>query len=384
MRTIFMRGIAAIFAVGLALGFAAPAWACGGLLAPNGAVRLDRATTLIDWHNGMEHYMTAFSYQGDVDNLGWFVPLPAIPDKIEAGGAWTLQRLNREVHPPPPLPQGVLAASSAGTDKAQVIETAKIDALNISVLKGSGQAVIQWAAENNFLVDPETAGHILTYAQGSPIFMAAKFDTSAARARHQLQGDGTPVLITMHTAHPWVPLEVLGIGGQIVHADLFFLTDQPININQTNVVIGQSPVGADIPGATGFKVSYQQVMSNSLYHDLSTDRNMSWVRANSWVTYMTLDAPSTVVTYDLGITPSGIVRLAPFGTAPMLVVDRTTAQEPPQWAPHLPIGTPQIALLIAIMLVITGGLLWIFRRQGRRSARIPGTIEAELPPFARG
>ena len=77
------------------------AFACGGLVAPNGAIRLQRATTLVAWHNGIEHYMTSFTYQGDVSNLGWIVPLPAVPIKIEEGGAWTLQRLFRETHPQP-------------------------------------------------------------------------------------------------------------------------------------------------------------------------------------------------------------------------------------------------------------------------------------------
>src|SRR6478672_11953078 len=78
---------------------ASPAAACGSLLAPNGAIRLARAATLVDWHDGVEHYMTSFTYQGDVDNLGWIVPLPANPEKIEEGGGWTLQRLVRETHP---------------------------------------------------------------------------------------------------------------------------------------------------------------------------------------------------------------------------------------------------------------------------------------------
>ena len=85
--------------LGLLLTQAAPALACGSLVAPNGAVRLSRATTLVAWHDGVEHYMTAFSYQGDVSNLGWIVPLPAVPTKIEEGGAWTFQRLQRETHP---------------------------------------------------------------------------------------------------------------------------------------------------------------------------------------------------------------------------------------------------------------------------------------------
>src|SRR5262252_1115615 len=88
-------------AIVLLIGQALPALACGSLVAPNGAIRLARATTLVAWHGGVERYLTAFTYQGDVSDLGWIVPLPAIPTKIEEGGAWTLQRLQRETHPQP-------------------------------------------------------------------------------------------------------------------------------------------------------------------------------------------------------------------------------------------------------------------------------------------
>src|SRR5450759_315670 len=61
----------------IALGFLAtqaiPALACGGLIAPNGAIRLSRAATLVAWHNGIECYMTSFTYPGDVPKLGSLV-----------------------------------------------------------------------------------------------------------------------------------------------------------------------------------------------------------------------------------------------------------------------------------------------------------------------
>ncbi|GAC1657823.1 MAG: hypothetical protein NVS4B7_03920 [Ktedonobacteraceae bacterium] len=53
------------------------ALACGGLVAPNGAIRLSRATTLVAWHDGIEHYMTSFTYQGDISNLGLLETSPS-------------------------------------------------------------------------------------------------------------------------------------------------------------------------------------------------------------------------------------------------------------------------------------------------------------------
>src|SRR3989440_4156772 len=120
------------------------ALACGGLVAPNGSVRLARAATLVAWHDGIEHYLTSFTYQGDVSNLGWIVPLPAVPMKIEEGGAWTLQRLFRETHPEPVslFAQDTATSASAGVE---VLQQVKVQALNITVLRGSGQAVLDWA-----------------------------------------------------------------------------------------------------------------------------------------------------------------------------------------------------------------------------------------------
>src|SRR5215469_14734240 len=122
---------------------ALPAAACGGLVAPDGSVRLDRAATLVAWHDGVEHYMTAFTYEGDVSSLGWIVPLPAVPEKIQEGGAWTLQRLAIETHPQP-AEFGAASDAPLAANTAQVLQRVTIEALNITVIKGSGQEVVNW------------------------------------------------------------------------------------------------------------------------------------------------------------------------------------------------------------------------------------------------
>ena len=350
----------AALAVGLLLAQVMPALACGGLVAPNGAIRLDRATTLVEWHDGIEHYLTSFTYQGDVSDLGWIVPLPAVPTNIQEGGAWTLQRLDRETHPQPLFAAG--ADSTALAASAQVLQQVQIEALDITVLKGDGREVLAWCSQNGFTLDVETRDHLLGYAQGSPIFMAAKYDTSRAKARGQLQGDGAPVLITMPTKQIWVPLEVLALEGQQVQADLYLLTDTPVNTSSVGSVLGQSPVGTQIPGAPGFSVAFQEPMNASLYHDLSTDRNMGWVRPDGWLTYLQLDAPDTAVTYDLGVTSAGVLHVAPFGSKPDAVVDGPNVHDLPSWLPRLPIGTPEALLAALLLLAFTIGLVVFARR----------------------
>ena len=251
------------------------------------------------------------------------------------------------------------------------MQQVKVEALNITVIKGSGQAVLDWCAQNGFAVDGDTRAHLLKYAQGSPIFMAVKYDTAAAQARGQTSGDGAPVLITMRTPHPWVPLEVLALDGQIVHADLYFLTDEPLNISALNAVAGQSAAGADVPGAPGLRVAFQERMNPTLYHDLSTDRNMGWVRPDGWLTYLTLDAPAAAVTYDLSVTPDGIMRLTHFGSSPTASLDSADAL--PAWLPRLPLGAPEVLLALGLALLLLGGfaaLVWHDRRRARAARSI--------------
>src|ERR1700730_13332481 len=70
MRRMLAAGgsLAAVFVIQ-----ASPALACGGLVAPDGDVRLDKATTFVAWHAGIEHYVTSFAYSGSVADLGWIV-----------------------------------------------------------------------------------------------------------------------------------------------------------------------------------------------------------------------------------------------------------------------------------------------------------------------
>ena len=66
----------------------------------NGTIQLTRTTTLAAYHDGVERYVTSFEFTGEGAEVGSIVPLPGVPTKVERGGDWTLQRLQREVAPP--------------------------------------------------------------------------------------------------------------------------------------------------------------------------------------------------------------------------------------------------------------------------------------------
>jgi hypothetical protein len=275
---------------------AGPALACGGLIGRNGSVNLVKTTTLAAWHDGVEHYVTAFKFAGAGGEFGSIIPLPAVPTSVERGGDWTLQRLVREVTPQPTFARGeALAASAAPAADAQVLLETRIDALDITVLKGGGQAVGEWATKNGFLLTPDTPEVLDFYATRSPIFLAARFNGEAAKAKGVAVGDGTPVHITIPTPQPWVPLRILGVGlksAERISADVFLLTDQ-----RPTLLPGDS--------APGLVLDRQQRATPRLLTDLRTDKGMEWMPESMWLSYLKIDALPSQLTYDLAVDATG-------------------------------------------------------------------------------
>jgi len=350
------RILAAAAALGTALVLqVTPALACGGLVAPDGDVRLDKATTFVTWHAGVEHYVTSFAFQGAVADVGWIVPLPAVPTSIQPAGKWTLQRLEREVNP---VRLELLDAAGAAAPRAAsiVVEQVQVEALDVTVLKGSGQAVVDWCIHNGFLLPPETKAHLLTYAVGSPVFMAAKYDTVAAQQRGQRAGDGVPLLITMQTPRLWVPLEVLANDDTPVNADLFLLTDAPLSTTNEPLFLPGVFGAQNVDGATGFTVARQEAMNDNLFRDLSGDRNMGWLPRDSFLTYLTLNAPGAQVTYDLGVGSDNVIRLESFGTSPGRPAGIHQSADPSGWI---------VAGGAGVVLLAVAAVLAVLRRRRR-------------------
>lgn len=296
-----MRSIATALAVALStlIILAAPVAACGGLIGPRGAVNLLRTTTFAGYHQGVEHYVTAFAYAGGGGEFGSIIPLPGVPSDVQKGGDWTLQRLLLETSP---IPSAITRASavSADAEGVEVLMETRIDALDISVLKGGGGAVADWAEEHGFVLSADAPEVLDFYAERSPIFLAAVFDGKAASERGQLIGDGTPVHITIPTPNPWVPLRILGMGKpveEIVQADIFLLTDrEPAVLPELRLAATSSE---------GPVIDHSAPASESLLTDLRSDTGMGWVPESGWLTKVRIDAPAGALTYDLAVDASG-------------------------------------------------------------------------------
>jgi hypothetical protein len=278
---------------------ALPAAACGGLVNPNGTIHLVRTTTLAAYHAGIEHYITSFQFQGGGGKFGSIVPLPAVPTSVERAGGWTLQRLELETQPPvPELPANVGFAASAGAP-AQVILQTQIDALDITVLKGGGAAVGDWARQHGFTLTPDAPEMLDYYASRSPIFLAAQFDGAAAAAKHQTIGDGTPIDVTMPVQNPWVPLRILSLGrapSDVIQADVYLLTDAKPSL---------LPAPEDDNGTALFA---SETASAQLLFDLRRDKNMGWIPSSGWLTEVKVGGPAFELHHDLAIDATGAGR----------------------------------------------------------------------------
>jgi hypothetical protein len=298
---------------------ATPALACAGLIGSNGAVNLGRTTTLAAYHDGVEHYVTAFTFLGGGGQFGTLIPLPDVPTSVERGGAWTLQRLVRETQPVllGTVPAASPAMASAG---AEVLLQTRIDALDLTVLKGGAADVAEWAHAHGFRLSPDAPEVLDFYAQRSPIFLAAVFDADAAAQRGQRIGDGTPVHLTIPLSNPWVPLRILGLGKQAtdqVDADVFLLTDEAPTILPDSG-----------PGLTR---THSRPARPQLLNDLRGDAGMGWVPESAWLTQVRIGSSVADLQYDLAVDASG--QAAPSRVAAGLepAAPANTGQSPFDW-----------------------------------------------------
>ncbi len=339
-----IRTLAAMLGASVVLILAAgPALACGGLIGPNGAVNLLRTTTFAGYHDGNEHYVTAFEFAGGGGAFGSLTPLPGVPTSVEKGGDWTLQRLRNETEP---AERRQFLSPSAGEalGDAEVLLEVTIDALDLTVLRGGADEVGRWATEHGFRLPPDAPEVLEFYAARSEIFMAAAFNPDAAAERGQQVGDGTAVHITIPTDDPWVPLRILALGKtgvERIEADVYLLTDS-------------SPTLLPAPdGFNGMTLDHSQKAAAALLADLRSDRGMEWVPTNGWLTKVAIDAAASQLGFDLAIdaTGAGMPSRVDAGLDLPGAIDPTVA------------ATLRWALGLGFMIVGVGGILVLITRQ---------------------
>jgi hypothetical protein len=289
----------------------------------------------------VERYVTSFQYAANQDDFGSIIPLPGVPTDVQKAGSWTLQRLERETHPQPLFAKGAATAAATAAG-AQVILQTSVDALDITVLSGGGPAVLDWVKSHGYAVSADAPAMLNFYAQRSPVFLAARFNSARARARGQVSGDGTPVLITVPTPNPWVPLHILSLAKgalEPVQADVFLLTDR------APTLLGLDP---------GVSVQAGEEASSSLLFDLRSDRDSAWVPDRAWLTFVRIDTAAGKLNHDLAIDASGAYAPSPvqagFDPTRAVPAAQTVGLHPVQ-VPHSDgWGHPKAIVILAILL----------------------------------
>lgn len=322
------------------LATAAPTLACGGLIGPNGAVNLLRTTTFAGYHDGVEHYVTAFEFAGGGGAFGSITPLPDIPTNVERGGDWTLQRLVLETDPVEEAAFFAQDAARLSASEAEVLLETTVDALDITILRGGGDEVGLWAKNHGFRLPPDAPEVLDFYAERSPIFMAAAFDADAAAARGQAIGDGTPVHLTIPTDDPWVPLRILALGksaAETVQADVYLLTDEKPALLPKAGALGES---------AGLILDHSAAATDGLLADLRSDAGMGWVPDEAWLTKVVIDASADELNFDLAIDAAG-GRPSP--------VDAGLSPFRPTPVPRAPVAL-YLVLAAAVVVVVPIGL----------------------------
>ena len=228
-----MRRVICFVALALAatvVVLAGPAAACGGLVGENGTIQLTRTSTLAAYHDGVERYVTSFEFSGTGESVGSIVPLPGIPTKVERGGDWTLQRLQREIAPPllgahrrsPPTPQARPVRPRCCSRRRSTRSTSPSCAV-VATRSASGRSTTGSCSRPT---RPRSSTSTRTarrssWPRASTRLAPRRSGSSRATARRSCSPS--------RPSEPWVPLRILALGldsSQFVNADVFLLTDQ--------------------------------------------------------------------------------------------------------------------------------------------------------------
>lgn len=341
-----------LLALFMIVAVAAPAFACAGLVAPNGTVRLLRTATLAGYHDGIEHYITSFQFQGGGAKFGSIVPLPGVPSKVTRGGDWTLQRLAIETQPQPVAGEATADSGGSARSAKELYET-EIDGLLITILEGGSRAVGRWAKKEGFALTPDAPEVLRFYAQRSKIFMAARFVPSKSQDKEI--GDGIPIHLRIPTDNPWVPLRILALGKKDprsdVTADVYLLT-------HGEPTLLPAPEAA---GNRGLSLETSRQASRSLLNDLRSDRGMKWIPSRMWLSYLRVDINAGKLVFDLSVgteARGGPYEEEAYGVQP--------EEEPVDNPLPDPSPSPKVLGLIIAPFLGFGALKVIRRRPSRR------------------
>ena len=282
----------------------------GGLVTPNGTVSLLKTTTLAAYHEGVEHYVTSFEFAGEGQEVGSIIPLPGVPTDVIKGGDWTLQRLIPETQPPVPAADEALFASAGSAARAEVILETKIDALDITVLKGGAHRGRELGPRARVLPAPGRA-------RGARLLRRAESDLPGCplqrRARREpRRADGAGHAGPHRDPHP----EPVGASPHPGARPQGLRDRAGGRLPAHRPAAGDTSPGRALEGfdqsQRGLIQEVSEPASTTLLADLRSDRGMKWLpESDMWLTYIRINETAGNLKHDLAIDASGYGRPSP-------------------------------------------------------------------------
>jgi hypothetical protein len=182
---------------------------------------------------------------------------------------------------------------------------AKVDALDIKILKGTGPEVGRWAKQHGFRLPPDAP-------EGARLLRAAQRDLHGSRVRRRHRQREGPEHRRRH-AHPpddpdrppLVPLRILGLGKSPTERVTPTSTCSPSG-DRSRCRPRSPPSGQTGWRQPGLVREYDERASGQLLRDLHDDKSGDWVPLEGmWLTKIRVDSTAGALKYDLAIDASG-------------------------------------------------------------------------------
>lgn len=268
-------------AILLALVNIMPALADGGLFPPPDYYVYETGQeAAIFFDQGREVLILTTTFKGGVKDFGWVIPVPSKPE-VSKGSDEVLENL-REIVAERYRYVGIAESPILGgyeqyKETVTVIETKKIDYLELSVLTATdSEALAQWLKDNGYQYPQESTWILNDYIQNQWFFIAVKVSPEAENASDVVQGlvEGhvVPLKIEFDAKTPVYPLRISGIetSGYFVQlSDDLILGNAEIKELKR---IGYDDLADKTKGPAIFDQVVRDLMNQVLYND-STAKN---------------------------------------------------------------------------------------------------------------
>lgn len=314
------KALAAVTVVGVALGWAEPASACGGCFQPEGEISVLSAHRMaISVSPGETILWDQIQYSGDPRDFVWMLPVGA-DATVEVADAGFFEALSRETALTLSAEAFVcpccLGASSGGTVSPAAVEAgplavgmpAEPDAMEAALLyravvgpyetvtlRGTGDEIVDWLASNGYAVPEATRPVLSHYATEGSSFVVLRLAPGVGVDQMQ------PVRVRMPGVSLSLPLRMVAAGtGDTVDLELFVIAEGRMEASSFgNAEVDRAALVYD---ATLGRFEYDALFEDALF--AGSDGPTNWVTENA------LPLPVELLASYASVGPDGDVHRA--------------------------------------------------------------------------